>query len=106
MSNSGRNLPKEIIDQWPEVFGEVKLHVVPLQYLQTVLVTFKDGKCWEIPLSSLDKKNSWEEFEKSLSELIQTYEKNIDSVDFKLDVEQVKKDIKKKTNRFLKKKAI
>lgn len=103
MTRQGRKLSSEAIEHWPEVFGEVKLNVVPLRYLHTVSVIFKDGKQWEITISSETKKNGWDEFEKSLGELIETYQANIDSIDFKLDVAKVKIDIEKKTRTFLKK---
>jgi hypothetical protein len=102
----GRNLPKEVIDCWPEVFGEVKLRVLPLRYLYAVLISFKDGKVWEVKITPEDQTKGWDSFEGSLSELLKTYEKNIDSIDFKLDTDKIKKDIERTTRRFLKKKKL
>lgn len=106
MTDSGRPLPKEVIECWPEVFGEVKLNVLPLRYLHAVLVNFKDGKTWEIKVTTKTKRDGWDTFERSLSELCRTYEERIDNIDFKLDTERVKKDIEKSTQKFLKKKTI
>lgn len=106
MTVQGRILPKEVIDCWPEVFGEVKLHVLPLRYLHAVLVNFKDGKTWEIKVTAKTKTSGWEEFEKSLSELYKAYEERIDNIDFKLDSDKVKKDIERSTQRFLKKRKL
>ena len=106
MTKSGRKLPKDVIDHWPEVFGEVHLNVLPLKYLNTVLVTFKDGKTWEIKVTASTKREGWPAFEKSLSELFRTYEERIDNVDFKLDTKLVRKDIEKQTQKFLKKKKL
>jgi hypothetical protein len=102
----GRNLPKEVIDSWPEIFGEVKLHVLPLRYLHAVLIAFKDGKIWEVKVTLEDQSKGWDSFEGSLSELLKTYEKNIDSIDFRLDTDKIKKDIERSTRRFLKKKKL
>jgi hypothetical protein len=102
----GRNLPKEVIDCWPEVFGEVKLRVLPLRYLYAVLIAFKDGKTWEVKITPEDQMKGWDSFEGSLSELLKTYEKNIESIDFKLDTNKIKKDIERSTRRFLKKKKL
>lgn len=102
----GRDLPEEVVKHWPEVFGEVKLNVLPLRYLHAVMVNFKDGKTWEIKVTSRTKKEGWETFEKSLSELFRTYEARIENIDFKLDTERVKKDIEKETQKFLKKKKL
>jgi hypothetical protein len=102
----GRDLPKEVIEHWPEIFGEVKLNVLPLRYLHAVMVNFKDGKTWEIKVTAKTKKDGWETFEKSLSDLCKAYEKRIEDIEFKLDTNRVKKDIERETQRFLKKKKL
>ena len=106
MTAPGRILPKEVIDHWPEVFGEVKLNVLPLRYLDVVLINFKDGKVWEIKMTAKTKREGWESLEKSLSELAKTYGSRIDNINFKLDTAKVKKDIEKSTNNFLKKRKL
>jgi len=106
MTSKGRILPKEIIAHWPEVFGDIKLNVVPLGYLRSVLVNFNDGKTWEIRVTPKVQDEGWDAFEKNLSELVKTYEDSIKDVDFKLDTEKVKKDIKRSTEKFLRKKKL
>lgn len=106
MTNQGRLLPDDVVEYWPEVFGEVTLNIVPLEYLHTVLVNFRDGKTWEIRVTAQTKKKGWRAFEKSLSELFKTYEESIDTVDFKLDTVRVKTDIEKSTQLFLKRRKL
>ena len=106
MTKSGRNLPKDVVQHWPEVFGDVHLNVLTLGYLSSVLVNFKDGKTWEIKITAQTRKEGWESFEKNLSELVNQYDESVDNVDFKLDTERVKKDIEKSTQKFLKKKKL
>jgi hypothetical protein len=106
MTKTGRVLPKDVIAHWPEVFGEVKLNVVPLRYLHAVLVNFKDGKTWEIKITAKTKRDGWEAFEKNLAELFKTYDAKIDNVDFKLDTNRVRKDVEKGTEKFLKRKKL
>ena len=106
MTEPGKILPKEVIDHWPEVFGEVKLNVLPLRYLHAVLISFKDGKTWDIKVTSKTKREGWDSFEKSLSELFKVYEHKIENINFKLDTERVKKDIEKSTQQFLKKRKL
>lgn len=103
MTKHGRTLPKEVIDFWPEIFDDINLKVLPIKYIHAVLINFKDGKTWEIKVSPSSKKDDWDTFEKSLAELVKNYEPNINNIDFKLDVDRVKKDIKRKTSKFLKK---
>ena len=99
-------LPKEVIAHWPEVFEEVSLNVLPLLYLHSVVINFKDNKSWEIKLTTKIKKDGWSSFQQSLSELLTSYEEQIDDVDFKLDAVKVKKDVEKLTNKFLKKQKL
>lgn len=103
MIRNGKILAQDLIESWPEIFGEVKLNVLPLQYMHTVLITFKDGKIWEVKITAKVKKNGMAKFEELFSTLIQSYEISIDNVDFKIDIEKVKKDITKLTDKFLKK---
>ncbi len=102
----GKKFPKEVIEHWPEVFGEITLNVIPLKYLDSISVSFKNGKVWEINMRAKQALGDWDEFEKSLKEMLSSYESEIGNVDFKLDTERVKKDIIKNTNRFLKKRKL
>jgi len=106
MTKTGRLLPKDVIEHWPEVFGDVELNVVPLGYLHTVLVNFKDGKTWEIKITAKTKREGWDSFQRNLSELVKNYEETIDNIDFKLDTNRVKNDIQLSTQKFLKKKKL
>jgi hypothetical protein len=102
----GKQFPKDVVEHWPEVFGEITLNVVPLQYLDSITVTFKNNKVWEIKISSKQARDNWDTFEQNLKEMLSSYESDIENVDFKLDTERVKKDIIKNTSRFLKKRKL
>lgn len=102
----GKQFPKDVIEHWPEVFGEITLNVVPLQYLDSITVTFKNKKVWEINIGSKQAQDSWDSFEENLKEMLSSYESEIENVDFKLDTERVKKDMIKNTNKFLKKRKL
>jgi hypothetical protein len=102
----GKNFPKDVIEHWPEVFGEITLNVVPLEYLDSITVTFKNAKIWEIKLGTKQARANWDSFEKNLKEMLISYESEIENVDFKLDTERVKKDMIKNTTKFLKKRKL
>lgn len=97
-------LPPDVVDQWPEVFNDLHVTAVPLAYLHSMRIIFKDGKVWDLNIAAQAKKNNIENLEEHLQELIESYEEVIEHIDFRLDVEKVKKDIIKKTNKFLKNK--
>jgi hypothetical protein len=97
-----QSLPKDIVDQWPEIFNEIDVKAVPLEYLDSMRIIFKDGKIWLFRLKNKSKITETDEFKENLETLIDTYRENIEHIDFRLDVEKVKKDVVKKTNSFMK----
>lgn len=104
--NNGKLLPKDVIDLWPEVFNDVKLNVVPLNYVHLIEITFKNSKVWEIDCKKNLKVSSWAAFESDLRSIIKEYEEEIQSIDFKLDTEKIKRDISRSTKNFLRNKKL
>ena len=102
----GKKFPTDVVEHWPEVFGEITLNVVPLKYLDSITIKFKNGKVWEINMRAKQAQSDWDSFETSLKDMLSSYESEIDNVDFKLDTERVKKDMIKHTNKFLKKRHL
>ena len=92
--------PPEVVNKWPDVFGDVDVRAIPLEYLHSLRVRFNNGKQWDIAVDV--NKNPAKQLEKTLRELFHTYDSSIKHVDFKLDTDRVKKDVQKSTNRFLK----
>ena len=95
-----KGLPPEVVNKWPDVFGDVDVRAIPLEYLHSLRVRFNNGKQWDIAVDV--NKNPAKQLEKTLRELFHTYDSSIKPVDFKLDTDRVKKDVQKSTNRFLK----
>ncbi len=97
-------LPKHVIDIWPDVFKDIDLKVVPLDYLHSIRVVFQDGKIWDIDIqNSKDEDGRQVNIKKELENIFRQYERDISNVDFRLDTERVKRDIKKRTALFMKK---
>jgi len=97
-----KSFEPSIVDQWPEVFSDINLSAVPIPYLHSVVVTFNDGNKWNIILRKEDRESAEGGLPKTLQELFQNYETQIMHVDFRLDIERIKKDIMKSTRKFLK----
>lgn len=95
-----KRLPPEVVDHWPEVFEDVQVDVVPVEYLHSVRVTFDDGITWDIDVTR-DKDGI--DVESALADLMDQYQDSITHVDFRLDTEKVKHDISKRTHIFMKK---
>lgn len=97
-----KKLPPEVVNSWPDIFEDIEISVVPVEYLDSVHVQFHDGKIWEIDIKkSLNKTDI--DIENALEDLFEQYEDAIKNVDFRLNTEKVKKDIKKRTKIFMKK---
>lgn len=98
-----KKLPDDVIDHWPEILKDVDIEVVPFEYLDSILVTFADGKVWDIDTQKAARSSNGFDLQDALDEIFTQYEDVIVSVDFRLDVKKVKEDIQKRTAYFLKK---
>ncbi len=98
-----KRLPKEVVAHWPEIFSDLHVESIPVEYLLSIKVSFKDGKNWEIRLKPNRQKMTNKELEKTIGDLFKTYGDDIKNVDFRLDTNKVKADITKRTKTFLKK---
>jgi len=95
-----KKLPKEVVAHWPEVLKDIQIDVVPVEYIDTVIITFVDGRVWEIDT----KKNpKGVDVSVALEDLMEEYQDAIVNVDFRLDTVRVKNDVQKRTKMFLKK---
>jgi len=101
-----KKLSKDVIESWPEIFEDVKLNVVPLKYLCSVQVKFKDKKIWTIDIGKNLRDDNWQTIQSNIQEMIMNYKEHIEGVDFKLDTDQIKKDISRETAKFLKKRKL
>ncbi len=103
-----KKVPKEgklhpdVIKHWPEVFKDITVKTIPIEYLESVYVTFTDGRQWAIKVNKEDRSDP-DEIEFGLEELLTQYEDVIANVDFRLNTKKVKYDIERRTKHFLKK---
>lgn len=100
-------LPPEVIEHWPEIFKDIEIKAVPLEYITAVVVTFDDGQTWEIDLSAEnlgdDDEDLADVIDETLEAFFEEYDEYIESIDFRLNTQKVIDDIKKKVGSFLKK---
>ena len=101
MSSNGK-LPPEVVRHWPEVFKDVEIQTIPVQYLVSIRVEFEDGKIWEIELDK-SKLSDDQTIEDSLSTFFDEYSESIINIDFRLDTQKVIRDVKERTKQFMKK---
>jgi hypothetical protein len=101
VSSNGK-LPPEVVRHWPEVFKDVEIQTIPVQYLVSIRVEFEDGKIWEIELDK-SKLTDDQTIEDSLSTFFDEYSESIINIDFRLDTQKVIRDVKERTKQFMKK---
>lgn len=97
-----QSLPAEIIERWPEILEDIVVTAIPLAYLHSLKIFFKNGKIWELPITAKCKKDDVELLTRNLEVLLKEYEESIESMDFQVDIARVKKDSIRITNKFFK----
>ena len=98
-------LPPEVVQHWPEIFEDLEISAVPIEYICSVHVYFHDGKIWEIDMDKQTAQDNGDVsmVEKSLESFLAEYNEEISHVDFRLNTAKVVEDIKKRTRSFMKK---
>jgi len=97
-------LPPEIIEHWPEVFDDIEIKSVPIDYINSIHVFFHSGKLFTIDVrKERNKYKDTASLEESLEEFFSDYDTHIKSIDFSIDTPKVKHDIQKRTKSFMKK---
>jgi hypothetical protein len=96
-------LPPDVVKHWPEIFGEVEIKAVPIEYIHSVNVYFHDGKIWEINMDKQSEVSNLDLIETSLEAFLSEYNDEISHVDFRLNTSKVVQDVKSRTRSFMKK---
>ncbi len=87
-------------DNWEDIFETIDMDYLPLEYISLVVVDFDNGDVWEIDIKK--SSNEADSIEDVLEQFFEEYQDTIVNVDFRLDIDKIKKDITKRTKRFLK----
>ena len=95
-----KKLPQDIIDHWPEVFKDIDIQTIPINYLHSIRIEFKKGKIWEIDCNA--KRSTGANLDDTIADLFNEYGDDIIHVDFRLNTTKVKRDVQKQTRAFLK----
>lgn len=99
---TNKKLPIETSTDWDEILEQVEIKAVPLAYVKSIVVTFLDGDTWELDVIKDDLEV--EDTEELLDSIVEEYDEEIDTIEFRLNMEKVKEDIQESTEKFLAKK--
>jgi hypothetical protein len=90
--------PRHLIKEWPEVFEDLYMNTMPVEYLEYVRLEFANGRVWQINIKEQLKDLESTEVATKLIDTMSEYQLDIVKLDFKVDIEKLKKDIKNSTN--------
>ena len=93
--------PRHLVKEWPEVFEDLYMNTMPVAYLEMVHIEFTDGRVWQIDVKEQLRDGDPDSIADRLLETMQEYKDDIKKMDFKVDVEKLKKDIADSTKTIL-----
>ena len=93
--------PEHLIKQWPEVFEDMYMNTMPLFYLNSVQIKFKDGRVWEIDVKTQLVDQDPDLVADKILDIFDEYGNEIENIDMKIDVDRLKNDIKKSIKQIL-----
>lgn len=100
MKRKSKHLHSE--EYWHEIFESIDMDYLPIQYMNKCIVSFTSGTVWEIDIKDSLTNQPVEDIEETLGDLFDEYEDEIKSLDFRMDMESIKKDLSKRVSRFIK----
>lgn len=89
--------PRHLVKEWPEVFEDLYMNTMPVAYLDRIHLEFTDGRVWEIDIRTELDQQTPDSIADTLVNTLQEYKEEIKKIDFKVDIERLKKDIKDST---------
>jgi hypothetical protein len=93
--------PRHLVKEWPEVFEDLYMNTMPVAYLETVHLEFANGGVWQINIKDQLKEADVNSIANKLLETLSEYKDEIKKIDFKVDIDLLKKDIFDSTKHML-----
>lgn len=93
--------PRHLIKEWPEVFEDLYMNTMPVAYLEFVHLEFSNGRVWQIDIKAQLTEDNPDAIADRLIETLTEYKDDIKKIDFKIDIERLKKDIADSTKTIL-----
>jgi hypothetical protein len=93
--------PRHLVKDWPEVFEDLYMNTMPVAYLEMVHLEFADGRVWQINIKDQLNETDPDSIADKLLDTLAEYKEEIKKIDFKIDIERLKKDIGDSTKSIL-----
>jgi hypothetical protein len=75
------------------------MDTMPVAYVDLMILEFNDGRVWEINIKEQLNDSNPDDVAKKLLNTLSEYKDTIKKIDFKINVEQLKNDIKNRTDK-------
>ena len=95
------NPPRHLVKEWPEIFEDMQINTLPVAYLEYVHLEFANGRVWQIDIKSQLQEQEAEVVATRLLDTMSEYRAEIVKLDFKIDIEKLKKDIRDSSKKIL-----
>jgi hypothetical protein len=73
---------------------------MPVEYLHSIRLEFKNGRIWEINVGDQVQKEHGQRIADKLVRALHEYAEDVKRIEFKVDVEKLKLDITRNTGKF------
>jgi len=91
--------PRHLVKEWPEVFEDLYMNTMPVSYIDFINLEFQDGRIWQIDIKQQLAEDEPDSVAERLMLTLTEYKDTIKKIDFKIDVERLKKDIASETQK-------
>lgn len=93
--------PKNLVAEWPEVFEDLYMNTMPVEYLHSIRLEFENGRVWEIDIREHAHVAESQTIADKLIHMLHEYSEEIKRIDFQVDIDRLKKDIQKSSKNLL-----
>ena len=75
------------------------MDTMPVAYVDKMIIEFTDGRVWEINVKDQLRTQNSDQLAKKLLDTLSEYKDTIKNLDFKINIQLLKEDIKNKTKK-------
>ena len=93
--------PENLIKEWPEVFEDLYMNTMPVHYLEMLRIEFEDGRVWEINVQEQLSTTHSDIIADRLVDTFQEYREEIKKIDFKVNIDKLKTDVRNSSKKIL-----
>jgi hypothetical protein len=86
--------PSYLVKEWPEVFEDLYMSTMPVEYLHSIRLEFKNGRIWEINVTDQINKIHSQQLADNLVQSLLDCATDVKKIEFNVDVNKLKNDSK------------